>query len=797
MSSSKKTFQLVALLLSFLLVSTAGGVLASGLALPVVTALGATTSAATDVFNETPGELGTEEMSEQSVLQARDGTVIARFFIHNRITVPMEQIDPIMGQAVVAVEDHRFYEHSGVDPEGLMRALVGQLTGSSSAGGSTITQQYVKNVRVEAGRNANDPDAVADATAYSIGRKLEEAKVAIQLEKTRSKEEILEGYLNLAQFGPSQWGVETASRYYFSHSADELTPAEAALLAGITQAPNRWDPERDPDAAKTRRDTVLYTMLREEVITQEEYDAAVATPIEDMLRINPTPSGCAAAADAAYFCDYVQTIIASDPVFGETSEERQNLLFRGGLTIRTTLDLNLQRAARESLVERIPVGDPSEISNAMSVVEPGTGEILAMAQNTNYGEPTEDEPYRTQVNYNVDQQHNGGSGFQTGSSYKAIILAAWLEQGKSLNDTVNSRNSQNFPRGSFDYGACGLQAYDDDWPVGNLEGAGFTDLTVLRATAESTNTSFGHMAAEIGICPIIDMAQKLGLHDASGATFQGPEGSGEELVVNPNPASILGTNTFSPLVMASAFATFAAEGTRCDPVAILEVLDPDGEAIPIPAGQCEQVISPEVANTTTYALTNAVNTGTGRNAQLPDRPAAGKTGTTNGQAAAWFVGYIPQMAAAVWTGYSSAGSRSMQASQIGGQYYPHVGGGIISAPVWGEFMKRATVDLPVQQFPEPNERLLHGERVTVPDVINVMVDQAQTHLEGLGFTVRIGQTQSADHAAVGAVAATQPVAGSRVRPGSTITIFPSSGPAPEPEPEPTENEGGPPPDDDD
>src|SRR5690625_4938054 len=297
--------QLLSLFLGFLLVAATGGLLTAGMAMPMVAAVGATSEASTRLFDELPTELGNETLSEQSTMYAEDGTLLATFYAENRIVVPLEDISENMIDAVIAIEDQRFYEHGGVDPEGLMRAAVENLTGASQQGGSTLTQQYVKNVLIEAGQQAGDPEAVEEARAPTLGRKLREAKLAISVERVKTKDEILEGYLNIAQFGRSQWGVETASQYYFNKDAADLSVGESAVLARITQSPARWDPETNPENAEAGRTTVLATMLRQDFITQEEHDEAVEEEIEDMLDITPTQNGCTAAGNAAYFCDYV------------------------------------------------------------------------------------------------------------------------------------------------------------------------------------------------------------------------------------------------------------------------------------------------------------------------------------------------------------------------------------------------------------------------------------------------------------------------------------------------------------
>src|SRR5690625_2723586 len=243
-SRAQNPTQVATLLLAFLLVAATGGVLTAGLIIPMAAAVGATANATTRLFDELPTDLGSEQVSQQSRMYASDGTLLATYYDLNRIVVPLEEVSDYLIDAVIAVDDHRFYEHGGVDPEGLMRAAVENLSGNTIQGGSTLTQQYVKNVLIEAGQIAGDPDAVEAATATTAGRKLREAKLAIALERVRTKDEIMEGYLNIAQFGPSQYGVEVAARYFFDKNAADLNIGEAALLAGIRSEERRVGKER-------------------------------------------------------------------------------------------------------------------------------------------------------------------------------------------------------------------------------------------------------------------------------------------------------------------------------------------------------------------------------------------------------------------------------------------------------------------------------------------------------------------------------------------------------------------------
>ncbi|WP_277050691.1 transglycosylase domain-containing protein [Ruania albidiflava] len=772
--------QLVSMFLAFLLVAGIGGVLSAGFVMPAVATLGAATDAGDQLFEDLPTELGSEDMSQQTVIYASDDSVLARIWAWNRIVVPLDEISENMRNAVIAVEDKRFYEHGGVDPEGIMRAAVLNLIGTSQQGGSTLTQQYVKNVLIEAGRRADDPEAIREATADTLGRKLREAKLAIALEQHRSKDEILEGYLNVAQFGPSQYGVEAASRYYFHHRAASLSVAESAMLAGITNSPGKWDPVRHPEDAENRRNTVLGLMLNQDMITQEEYDEAIDTSIDEMLNVNPASEGCSMAGSAAYFCDYVRSEILSNPIYGETRADRVQLLQTGGLQIHTTLDPEKQKDAWDALRRAIPVDDSSGISNALSTVEPGTGKILAMAQNTRYGSPTDDEPRATMVNFNGDQAHGGSRGFQTGSTFKAFVLTQWLIDGHSLNDSVNGSTGQSFPSSSWD--SC-VRIGGPPYEPNNLESVISGRMSVLRATEQSVNTAFVNMANQMNLCDIADTVESMGYHHATvnpgepytDANGNQPYGDYSMQIV---PSMTLGANEVAPLTMAEAFATYASGGIHCSPIAIDSITTADGEELEVPDANCERALDERVANAMNYALNHVASPGaTGEQAVLDDRPVAGKTGTANDDTAAWFVGYVPQMATAVWVGHSE-GTKPMMNTTINGQYYRLVYGGRIAAPIWQDYMSHATDGMEVQDFDEPRDREIYGERVSVPSVNGMSQDDAEQALESRGFNAQTGGSSHSDSVSEGDVVSTSPSAGSEVRPGSTVTMTLSSGPEP-------------------
>ena len=757
--------QALGLLLAFVLVAALGGVLVAGLVMPAVAGTSVAASTATTVFDDLPAELQEEELAQRSVVYDKSGRVLATFFEENRIIVPLADIAPILQKAVIASEDKRFYAHGGVDITGTVRALAVNLAGGDQ-GGSTLTQQYVKNVLIEQANRNNDRVAIEAARiakgAEGYQRKLREAKLAIALEKKYTKDEILERYLNIAQFGASVYGIEAAAQYYFNTSAKEVDYLQAATLAGVTQSPSKWDPERNPELSKDRRDTVLQLMREQGYITQEQHDKGVATPIEDTLDIQKTKLGCTSAGISGFFCDYVNKVIANDPAFGETKADRRNLLLRGGLEIHTTLDRKLQKLADEKVRASIPRKDPSRVAHALVTVQPGTGKILAMAQNRAYSSSKDTEKWETAVNYNTDKAYGGSSGFQPGSTFKPFTLVAWLQARNGLNQVVDATRREFEPR-DWQVGDCD-GGTGDKWHPRNSDGGGSGPVTVMRATAHSINTAFAAMASQIDLCTIFEAAESLGVHKAIGGDL------------DRFPANILGTNEVSPLSMAASYAAFAAEGEYCEPIAITKVVRPDGTEMPVPAANCRQAIGKDVANAVTFALKRVLTEGSAAAVGgLPGRESAGKTGTTNDNVAAWFVGYTPQLSTAVWMGYSE-GNKKMQNMTIGKYTRSNFYGGTISAPTWKAFMVEAHKGYKVRAFGGFGNQLLTGPMATVPDVIGRTESEARSILGRAGFSVRYKvDEQYSDSVPQGRVMSTSPGAGSRVSKGTAVQLVISKG----------------------
>ena len=331
----------------FLGVSAICGVLVAGLLVPAAAVSGSAASGSIEFFDTLPAELKVDPPNQTTRILAADGSVIASVFEENRTKVSLDKISPFMKEAVIAVEDSRFYEHGGVDTTGIMRALVATARGNKQ-GASTITQQYVNNVlNANLAAEGKDEDIKLNGVNKGVGDKLREMKLAIALEKEFTKDQILEGYLNIVFFNRDAYGIEAASKFFFSTTAKDLTLPQAALLAGLVNSPSAFDPITNPESSKGRRDLVLSLMLSQGKITQAEHDAAVATPVE--TKVTPARQGCAYAATAPYFCDYVLHLLENNPAYGADLEEREKKIFRGGLTIKTTLDPKAQKAAQDQV----------------------------------------------------------------------------------------------------------------------------------------------------------------------------------------------------------------------------------------------------------------------------------------------------------------------------------------------------------------------------------------------------------------------------------------------------------------
>jgi len=770
--------QFVTALLMFAVLSVMGGVLVAGLFVPVASVASDGAKESSDLFNELPDSFPQTELPQQSNIYDRTGKhLLATFFLQNRIVVPLEKISPWIQKASVAIEDKRFWEHNGVDGQGIMRALYTNLTSSDSPGGSTLTQQLIKNILLQNAVQAKDPELEKEATEVSITRKIREWRYALAYEERVDatygdtctddpkvdcgKEQVLEQYLNIAQFGSNIYGVEAAAGVYFGKHAAELNAIEAATIAGITQNPSRWDPLKHPQAAQKRRNVVLYTMYEQGMITEAEFKIARATPIANTLDPHRPKYSCAAAVEAPFFCDYVTKVISKDPVFNTGNIKGADLLREGGLKIITTLDFTKQKIANQELNKSMKSTDKSGWAMALVSLDPKNGQILAMSQNRTF-DPSGDEKGSTTINYAVDRDWGGSRGFSPGSTFKPIVLAAWLESGRALQQVVNG-NKRAYKPDSWTAGCLGSDPFKGNhklWTPGNAEGEGGGQMSALRATTYSINTAYVAMAHELDLCDIRDVGEKMGFHRADGVDFE------------VYPSSTLGTQNASPLTMASVAQTIANGGVHCEPTAILSVTGVDGTEYAVPPKECSRALSADIAAGITYAMETVVEQGSGTTAQLKGgRPAAGKTGTSQNNAHLWFMGFTPQLVAAVWMG-NPAHDQDGKNIRIDGERYRILWGSTLSAPTWKHFMDRALKGAKVKQFPSVSNDIMYGVPREVPDVIGLTEAQAKAALNKAGFRYSKATQVVLDPNYVKGTVVNQTPGGSyKALPGSVVTYY--------------------------
>ncbi|HVF19579.1 MAG TPA: penicillin-binding protein [Mycobacteriales bacterium] len=733
-------------------VSVLAGVLMAGALFPFVGGLGLAARAGAESFLQLPDELVEGPIARRSRILAADGSLMATiFFNENRILAPIASVPPHMQLAILAIEDSRYYQHAGVDLRGVARAFVkNQQAGGVTQGGSTITQQYVKNVLIE---SATDKDQVRKATERSTTRKLREAKFALALEQRYSKREILEKYLNIAYFGEGVYGVGTAAEHYFSKRVDKITVGEAALLAGMVKNPTLYDPIKNPAEAQARRDLVLSVMEREGFVTPAEGAAAKAVPLAKMLRPSKLTSECGATI-APYFCAYVRDTLVDDVRLGSTQTERIARLFQGGLTVTTTLVPSLQKAAQKALNGTLNPDDRKRAAATATIVRPGTGEVLAMASNQVYGKLAG----QTEVNHAV----GGTTGIQAGSTFKVFVLAAAVQQGIPLSLQLNSPGQ-----------VC--SAFKDNGPnrcpgdryrVTNYggRGSGFGIIDMAKGTANSVNTYYVQLEERTGLDRPHALAQAMGIRSFG---FE----------KNKHPSMVLGAPEVSPLEMAEAYATLAARGKHCPATGVTSIKDPDGIELLVEPNACRQVLAPEDADAVTAMLQGVITAGSGKSADI-GRPAAGKTGTSQDSGSAWFIGYTPDLAGAIAMAHPD---KPVRFPLVNFKGLRAVTGGSFPARIWKSMMVEAHAGLPAKSFVPPKPSAYSGKRIGVPDLRGLTVDQAQNLLRGLGLKGTVaGFSVPAFPIAPGLVGAQTPVGGAEVQVGTTVVLFRSNGHAPPP-----------------
>ncbi|SBW20286.1 transglycosylase domain-containing protein [Protofrankia symbiont of Coriaria ruscifolia] len=668
-------------------ITCAAGVGLALLLLPAIGAIGLFAKSSADHYLSLPAELITPPLPESSRILAADGSLIATLRgEENRTVVDGKAIPAVMRQAIVSIEDARFYSHGGVDVKGVVRAVLrNSEAGDVQQGASTLTQQYVKNVLLQ---NARTRQQREEAAGTSLERKIQEARYAVALENKITKDEILERYLNIAYFGNGNYGVGTAAQNYFHVGVADLTLPQAALLAGLVQSPSLYDPVNHPDAARARRDVVLDRIAALGHITPAAADAAKTTPVTVVRAEAAAAQDSCETSSASFFCDFVRSQLLADPALGTTEAERARRLHEGGLVIRTTLQPKVQAAAQNTVNAVIAPSNP--VSATEVVIEPGTGNILAMAVNRVFGSDSAanqtKEPLATKA------------VFQPGSTFKTFTLAAALEAGYGLNTQFYSPScysTKAFPLNRRDGSDCAT-GYSNADPAES----GVYDMS--RATWDSVNTYYIQLEEKIGVRAVVNMATRLGIPASYLAD------------VHPTKGDLtIGSERVTPLDMANAYATLAAHGVHCDPRYVLSATDSGNQNVDIaPTPACQRAVSAGVADTVTSILAGVITQGTGYpNAAAIGRPAAGKTGTTDNYSSAWFVGYTPQMAASVAVGNPrGAQGNPLKGVVADGRTWSRVFGGDLPAIIWGRSLRAALADVPAMPMSKADPTVARGTK---------------------------------------------------------------------------------------
>jgi penicillin-binding protein 1A len=696
-------------------VLVAGGLVALAM-LPAVASAGRAVKAADKTLLGDTNPLIIPTFPLRSTIYAADGTILATLFQdENREYLTLDQVAPIARDAVISVEDHNFYKHGPVDFTSILRAALANLkAGRVVQGGSTITQQLVKNTEVGA--------------ADTFKRKFQEAQLAFRLERTYSKNQILELYLNEVYLGHQTYGIGAASEYYFGTTADKITLPQAALLAGMIQAPVSWDPILHPADAMFRRNTVLGDMLKYGYISQVQYDQAIGTPI----RISKRGRTANAFGREPYWTAYVVNLFENNPAFGKTLADRKRLLFQGGLKIYTTLQPKLQNAARNIIKQHLPHAGPQPPSDpqaALATVVPQTGAIQVMVGGMDY----------TKSKFDLAWQGRRS----TGSAFKAFTLVAAMEQGVPPGRVYDSRSPQTID---------GCQA--GGWTVNNAEPGGGGFLNLWSATSGSVNVVFAQLIRDVGPENVLNAAAVMGIPRSQ---------------MQPVCSLTLGTGVgTNPLEMASAYSTLANGGVHCQPFAIAKVVGANNKVLFRAKAKCKQVIPAPVSAQVTAMLQGVISHGTGTAANI-GRPEAGKTGTGQNYQDAWFMGYVPQLTTGVWVGYPKAEIPMRNLAVLGGR---NAFGGSIAAPIWHDFMLLAVANLPVKSFPQAPPQ----KGGTIPDVTGLQQKDAEDALTKANFVPIAKPVDSTDPK--GTVVTQSPAGGSSAPLGSAVTINVSTGIAP-------------------
>ncbi|WP_326547512.1 transglycosylase/D,D-transpeptidase PonA2 [Mycolicibacterium sp. ND9-15] len=753
------------------------GVLLAALMFPIAGGFGLLSNRASDVVANGSAQLVEEDVPQVTTMVDASGKPIAWLYTQRRFEVASDQIANTMKLAIVSIEDKRFAEHSGVDWQGTLTGLSGYLSGNlDTRGGSTIEQQYVKNFQllVTAQTNAERRAAVELTPA----RKLREMRMALTLDRTFTKAEILTRYLNLVGFGNGAFGVQDAAKTYFGINASQLNWQQAALLAGLVQSPTSLDPYVNPQGALQRRNLVLDTMIQHLPQHADELRSAKSAPLGVLPRPNQLPGGCIAAGDRGFFCEYVLAFLARAGIGKEQ-------IARGGYLIRTTLDPRVQSSVKQA-IDKVASPTLPGIASVMSVIKPGrdSHRVLAMASNRRYG-------LNRDAGETVQPQPFSLAGDGAGSIYKLFTTAAALEMGMGIDFQLPVPGFfQARGLGSSDTPGCPKETWCVR-NVGNYRGS----MNVTDALAASPNTAFAKLIQQVGVPRAVDMAVRLGLRSyAVPGTARAYDRTSNESLADYIKRQNAGSFTLGPfqlnaLELSNVAATLGSGGMWCPPNPIDKIVDRHGNEVTFTAEKCDQAVPTGLANTLANAMSKddkGGGTAAGAAGSVGwDLPMSGKTGTTESHRSSGFVGFTNQYAASVYIFDDSNEPSGICSFPLRKCYSGDLYGGNEPARIWFEAMKPIANDFGEVHLPPTDPRYVEGAPGSeVPDVSGMNVDRARQRLRDAGFQVAEKTTPVNSTASYGAVVGTTP--SGRTIPGSIVTINTSTGIAPAPPPRPVE-----------
>ena len=624
--------------------SILAGILVSVVGLPIAGVVGIAARDAAQTFDDLAVPNLAQVPSRSEIVDA-SGHLIAYYYPNHiyRVPVTYDQIAPAMREAIVAIEDSRYYQHGALDIRGTLRAIATDLSGGEVQGGSTLAQQYVKNALVLTAPNAAQQRA---AVTDDVARKIRELRIAAAVEHELTANQLLAAYLNVAYFENEAYGIQVAAQRYFATTAARLTLTQSALLAGLVQNPAQFDPLAHPAAARARRNVVLARMAQLGDVTRAAATAAERAPLALHYSPQSLLEGCSSpsAVYSAWFCDYVLAELRVNPVYRRAYQQLTTI---GGLKIYTTMNAQDQRAAQNAVSFMVPPPpsgfNPGRNAAAEVLIQPGTGHVEAIAVDRRYGTRAGQDS----IDYAVDTAENGGIGVQTGSSSKLFTLITALKQGTPFGFSMrvvspsvlgDYYNCENEPTGPFQ--------------VSNAEGPGKGTYSLYTGTTHSINVFFARLERRVGLCNVVQTAASMGVHRADGTALLSGAGKPGTVAYQPPaddlPSFTLGTVDVSPMTMAAAYAAVAAGGVYCAPVAITRIDSYTGRTLPVQPAACHRAMSGAVAAAATYILAGVLTSGTAQGDGVTRGgvyvPQAGKTGTANSFEFAAFGGYTPHLA---------------------------------------------------------------------------------------------------------------------------------------------------------